>query len=316
MMQQLRITLRDGWTWWRAVGWPLVGMVLLVWGTVAVLNQQLATGFASAPLRLAVFSEAPAPALFDWLRSRPEVDLRTDVEPMRFRQLVAADSLDAAWIVEEGFAQALTDGQTGSLQQYSDPQRARTEARLDRLLTKYRNYLLEVRMQQTGLDKNLIYPLEVRPVSAGGGLTAVAGGVRRSARWLSLLFGLAVSFYVYLYLDRTQPLRSRALAASAWGVLAVLCTFLGLLLGTTLTGVGALVFENVLAPLWQPGHLSLWLLLAAVVLLVATGLLGFLVRRVPDYRHARGWARVLLVLLLALAGWGLALAPGALLLAT
>ena len=305
MQSFLYFSLRDGFTWWRALGWPLVWMPVLVWLTATTLDTQLQSGFNAEPLRLAVFTETPAPELLAWLEEAPNVALRTDVEPMRFRALVAADSLDAAWIAEEGYAEAIAEGRAGSLQQFSNVQSMRTEARLDRLLAKYKNQLLEVRLQSAGLDGQLAYPLDVRTTDVGRGLDAVADLVRGIVLVLSVFFALAAAFYVLAYGNQRASARQALSVATGWGLLAALATILGLFIGLALVGSKATVLTNVVDDLWQPSVLAKWALLSLLGLLAGVGIGALATRPARSYRGQRGVLRAVQVILLGGVIWGM-----------
>ena len=289
-------TLRDVFTYWRAIGWPLLWMPLLVWGAATGLNAQLRHGWDAEPLRLAVFTESPAPGLLAWLATRSEVALRTDVEPMHFRQLVAADSLDAAWIVEAGYAEALADGQRGSIDQYSNPQATHTELRLERLLAAYRDH-----------THGAPAPVRVARTPVSNGFTQLLTWVQRSVYALSLVFGLSTALYVLAFLLYGYgPHRQVVLVALGWGLLSLLLTFAGLALGLTLSGDGAALLRPVVGELLQPLALVKWGLVSTASLWATLSLAVQVGRFTTSYRITRGLLRFVLLGLLGGAVWAAA----------
>ena len=283
MRSLLSRTLRDPWLWLRALGWPLLVTGLLVWGTASAIDAELRGGFAAEPLRLAVFTEAPAPGLLDWLAARPGVALRTDVEPMRFRELVRTDSLDAAWIVAADFAEAVAAGGTGEIRQFSDPQALRTAARLDRLLDAYRTRLLETRLRAAGLPAAQARPLALRQTDAGGGLLALTDTLVATVLLLAAFFALLTLGHVLRRYRFAADARRVVEITVGWSLLAAFATPLGLRLGTWLVGAKATPIASTLDLLWQPAALGKWALLSAPALLLLAALGAYLLRSNHDH---------------------------------
>ena len=259
---------------------------MLVFFSARLIEQQFAEVFPE-PLRIALFLEEDRPELTRWLSARPEVELRTEVPTHQFRPLIAADSLDAAWLVTGPAAAA------PEIQLFTNTEYRETTERVNRLARAYRRSLLQTRLDSLGVPIVIDELVQFSSVNAGNGLDQLAGRLIGTFLWLALLFGWGTSRYVTAGYQGTRSSRALLLTATAWGIGSALLSGVGLWLGIQLAGSQAVLFANMVGDIFSWKFLLSWLPLLLLTILLGAALFLRISRWCTGYRPAMAWTRFL-----------------------
>ena len=268
--------------WWWAVVFPLLlfPVVMLVVGSMLDFS---GGGASVPPLRMAIFSEDPAPHLFDFMNQQTNLELRTDLLPERFKTLVRDDSVDAALIVPAGYTANLRRQLPVELRLYQRDDDRRTDRVMDRLMEDFERHLVRQRLDSLGAPAGLLDPLQLDQTSVADPNGGIAGTVGTIGGLLFLLVLLGA-----ILLPRPAAPFGRWWLAGIASVMVLT----GILLGYFVLPTSELVRTSV-APLMEP---AAWFGMLGALLVT-----GILIALIADI-HARlgAWGRFLLNFVL----WG------------
>ena len=195
--KELVDTLRDRRTLAMMLLVPLV-LVPLVVGMVTQLQARLVLSARAPLIRVALVNGDEAPGLLSFLRSQPDLRVETRVPVGGIPSLIRRDSLDAAFLVQQGFGEQIASLKSGGIELvYEDDINTEVNRqRLRELVRGYRDELLGARLDEMGIGASALELIELEERD-----------VRRRRLILGQILGgiLPYFFIIFCYLGAMYP---------------------------------------------------------------------------------------------------------------
>ncbi len=160
-LKELRDILRDRRTLFVMIVLPLLLYPLLMIGFMQLMTLQMGR-LAQKPLRLVVIGQEYSSRLGDSLTRLPGVKI---ADTTAWRARIAASDLDAAVVFTRGFEDSLLAGKTPAIQVYynsSEKVSERARERINRVLERYQDHVVEQRLAALKADTTLLHPFAVQ----------------------------------------------------------------------------------------------------------------------------------------------------------
>ena len=283
-------TLRDRRTLLTMVVMPLVLIPLLI-SLMAQVSTSQAESEREKTLRVAVETHGEGADLMERLERRKDLQLLSGIDPSEFRDLVRADSLDLAMIIEPGFDALIEAGNTGKLQVYYNSTNEIPFDRLSKTLEEYDESVLRERLDLLGASPATITPIDVEQVDIYTSRESLGKMIGGFLPYIFVLFCLVGAMYPSIDLftgekergtletiltvpvGRLQILTGKMLTVVLSGVLSGLLSIVGMYAALQFIPDIPEAFRTIILQILNPTSIALIVLMIVPLTIFFAGIL-------------------------------------------
>ncbi len=290
--KELKDMLRDRRTVLTMIVMPLFLIPLIISLTSSFTSRQNKKE-STKILRVALQTNDNGADLAEQLRLRKDIEITEDVPSSDISDLVKADSFDVGFVIEEGFDDAIANGQTGGVRLFYRESGSRTFVRrLQTTTNSYEDAILQQRLDSLGTNLAMIDPVKVERENVYSQRESIGKLAGAFLPYLFVLFCFMGAMYPAIDLftgekerstietllvvpaNRIQLLVGKMLVVITTGVISGLLTIIGLFLALKVNPDIPSDISDVVLQILSPGSIAI---IIAMMIPLTTFFAGILI---------------------------------------
>jgi len=289
--KELIDTLRDRRTLFAMILFPLI-LMPAIFSISASFSSGQVVDAQEKKLRVALTSNDNGAELVKRLKRRKDMTLYESISPDEYRDLIRADSIDLAIIVQEDFDSKITSGQTGGLELFfNSTENNIISTRLQKTIDGLQDDIIAQRLQALGSDASIINPIQLNKQDVYSNEESVGKAIGGFLPYLFVLFCLMGAMYPAIDLftgekergtletiltvpaSRFEILLGKMGVVVLGGVMSGVLTIVGMYAAVKLSPDIPDVFVNVISNVLDPKSIGMIVLLLVPLTVFFAGLL-------------------------------------------